>query len=204
MKQKKPIVIAIDGHSGTGKTTIAKIIARDIGGYVIHADALLYSAALAIPEKMRELYGNYPSYATSGLACLGRDGKITVENERCLFNSTRDYVEREIESIVAASRSPIIVIDYITSNKFKRLWKSANLRIMVDSDPKPRAVLLTERVLIDEKLTQPNVTQIREEAFAPMLKNPSRVDLNIYNNYDLTLNDKVQEIYAALKSKHLI
>jgi uridine kinase len=38
MKKKQPLLVALDGRSGTGKSTIAKMIAERLGGIEIRAD----------------------------------------------------------------------------------------------------------------------------------------------------------------------
>ena len=199
MKLHEPRIVIIDGPSGSGKSTVANIIANQLNGRAIQGDDYLLTAIREMPDEMKEIFGRYPDYEKNGFGCLFFDDQErTVKLERDLFEITRDTVESQLECEIEKSDQDVFVIDYITSNKFKHLWLNSNFRIMMQSDPKIRQFLLAERIVREKLTTQTDIPQIREKAFAPLLKNAHKVNSYIYNNYDNSLRHDVGNTCMAI------
>lgn len=58
MKNKRPLVLAIDGNSASGKTTLAAQLAERFRGDVIHMDDFFLPLHLRNPERLNEPGGN--------------------------------------------------------------------------------------------------------------------------------------------------
>jgi dephospho-CoA kinase len=192
-------VVLIDGHSASGKSTIADIMAEKLKCSVIHGDEFLYNAILKMPDELKEVFGRYPDYEKAGFGCIFfEDQPRTIKEERGLFEVTRSEVEKQFESAVEQQTADIAILEYITSNKFSRLWQNADHRIMVKSNPKLREQILMRRLKEEKYTTQIDMTSIREKAFDPLLANAENVDFNIENFYDEKIHSRVAEVCRAI------
>ncbi|MBN2299860.1 MAG: shikimate kinase [Acholeplasmataceae bacterium] len=102
--------IFLIGMPGSGKTTIAKNLAKDLGYQYIDLDGLIEKEALMFIEEIFENYGekkfrllesdalrNLPETGDYVIACGG--GVVTVKKNKELMNGIKFYLDTEIDVI---------------------------------------------------------------------------------------------------------
>ncbi|MDE6316973.1 MAG: (d)CMP kinase [Muribaculaceae bacterium] len=110
-RNDKKIIIAIDGFSSSGKSTMAKELARQIGYRYIDSGAMYRAVTLyALEHGMIGADGRVDAEAlTAALDNIDIDFKPSADGQHTLLNG-RD-VEKEIRSLrVSSSVSPVAVI----------------------------------------------------------------------------------------------
>ena len=114
----KKIVIAIDGFSSCGKSTMAKSLARNVGYLYFDSGAMYRAVALfCIEEGLVDENG----IDTEGLRSRMDEIKITFEADPVTKNSITFLngrnVEKEIRSLqVSRIVSPVAAIDFVRTN----------------------------------------------------------------------------------------
>jgi cytidylate kinase len=114
------IIIAIDGHSSTGKSTFARLAASELGFIYVDTGALYRGITLfAIKSKYIDLHNNVNENALreglENLACEFRFSEITGGSELWVNG---ECVEKDIRSLEVSARVSIIatigfVRDYV-------------------------------------------------------------------------------------------
>ncbi len=109
-KELKPIIIAIDGYSSSGKSSMAKALARKIGYRYVDTGAMYRAVTLLAMESGLIADGKVDEAAlTKALAGATIDFAVSPDGQHTLLNG-RD-VEREIRSMeVSANVSTIAAI----------------------------------------------------------------------------------------------
>ncbi len=114
MNSEKKITIAIDGYSSSGKSTMAKQLAKTIGYRYIDSGAMYRAVALASmraglvsPHKEPDVDG-----ITALLPSVDIDFEVTCDGQNTLLNG--ENVEAEIRSLeVSSCVSPIATISAV-------------------------------------------------------------------------------------------
>lgn len=109
--EKKKIIIAIDGYSSTGKSTMAKKLARQAGYRYIDSGAMYRAVALyALRHGMADTEGHVDDVRLAeALPGIAIDFKVTPDGQRTMLNG--EDVESEIRSMtVSQAVSPVAAV----------------------------------------------------------------------------------------------
>lgn len=109
--EKKKIIIAIDGYSSTGKSTMAKKLARQAGYRYIDSGAMYRAVALyALRHGMADTEGRVDdARLAEALPGIAIDFKVTPDGQRTMLNG--EDVESEIRSMtVSQAVSPVAAV----------------------------------------------------------------------------------------------
>ena len=121
-------IIAIDGRSAAGKTTLASLIAEAAGGSIVHMDDFFLPLEMRTPERLSAPGGNVHSerFMAEVLPHLARREAFSYRRFDC---SVMDYAPEP----VAADASGVIVIEgaYSLSPAFGRYY---DLSVFCDVD----------------------------------------------------------------------
>lgn len=121
-------IIAIDGRSAAGKTTLASLIAEAAGGSIVHMDDFFLPLEMRTPERLSAPGGNVHSerFMDEVLPHLARREAFSYRRFDC---SVMDYAPEP----VAADASGVIVIEgaYSLSPAFGRYY---DLSVFCDVD----------------------------------------------------------------------
>lgn len=91
----KPLIVAIDGCCGSGKSTYAKELQQHLDATVIHCDDFFLPLDLRTSERLAEIGGNIHYERLSAVLGKVREGKAFVyQTYDC---STDSYVDRNYE-----------------------------------------------------------------------------------------------------------
>lgn len=125
----RSVLLAIDGRCGSGKTTLAEMIAQRYGASVIHMDDFFLRQEQRTPERLAEPGGNVDRerFRRDVLFPI-REGKEQFEYHR--YDCTR----QELGETVHIIKSPLIVIEgaYSCHPYFGDIY---DIRIFMDVDP---------------------------------------------------------------------
>ena len=96
---KKPLTIAIDGPAGAGKSTVARLLARELGYLYIDSGAMYRAVAYSA------LQANVPAGESDQVAALARATRISFEPSR---DGGEQHVILGDEDVTEAIRTPDI------------------------------------------------------------------------------------------------
>jgi len=181
-----PFVIAIDGRSAAGKTTLAKLLSQRLGCDVVHMDDFFVPLPLRTPKRY-ELPGanvHYERFIEEVLPYLHKDEAFSYSFFDCLimdFNGKRK-IERSHYRIVEGSYS-----------HHANFEEYADLKIFIDIDEKTQMERILKRNGEEKAVRFKNEWIPLEELYFSKcdIKNKSdliiennKVLLNSYNNQD--------------------
>jgi cytidylate kinase len=104
-------VIAIDGPSGAGKTTIAKLVARELGFHYLDTGSLYRTVALLLIR-----HGIQPDDSDEVLGNILNKNHITLSNGRVYLNGqdvSEDIRSAEIDHYASVFSARTIVRDFL-------------------------------------------------------------------------------------------
>ena len=128
-EKELPIILAIDGRCGSGKTTLAGMIAQRYRAEVIHMDDFFLQKDQRTPERLAEPGGNVDRERFRREVILPiLEGKEQFEYQRY------DCSRQEFGETVRIVKSPLIVIEgaYSCHPYFGDIY---DIRIFMDVDP---------------------------------------------------------------------
>ena len=132
-------VIAIDGRSASGKTTLAAELAMVTGGSVIHMDDFFLPPALRTEERFHEAGGNvhYERFIDEVLPGLESHSKFLYHRFDC---SKMDYYE----SLLSIDASGIVIVEgaYSLSPRFGHYY---DLSVFLDIEPEEQIRRIMKR-----------------------------------------------------------
>ena len=146
-------VITIDGPSGTGKGTVAAVLAERLGWHCLDSGALYRVLGLAAelgglnsdqPEPLAELAGRLPLRFTDGRVLLdGDDVTDTIRTETAGMAASRVSVHPQVrEALLAwqrdAARAPGLVADGRDMGTV--VFPRAPLKVFLDASAEERAI----------------------------------------------------------------
>ena len=138
IKEVDARIIAIDGRSAAGKTTLAGVLASGLGASVVHMDDFFLPLELRTPERLAEPGGNvhYERFESEVLPFLRTGEAFSYRRFDC---SSMDYCTHR--SIVL---SGTIVVEgaYSLSPRFGRYW---DLSIFLDIDKEEQLERILKR-----------------------------------------------------------
>jgi uridine kinase len=135
--ERQPLLVAVDGGSGAGKSVIAERLSRAVGGTVVHGDDFFratYPAdgwARLTPARRRELVFDWDRLRSQAIEPL-MAGQQTSWHP--FDTSAPDGLSTET---VCAARAPIVVLDCIYSSQ-PELADLVDLTVLVSADPAVR------------------------------------------------------------------
>jgi cytidylate kinase len=115
-------VIAIDGPSGAGKTTIAKLIAKEIGSNYLDTGSLYRTVAFVLLNN-----GIKPEDSDEILRELLNKSKISFNNEKVFLNNkdvSEDIRSAEIDHYASVFSARKIVRDFLLNAQRDTALKS--------------------------------------------------------------------------------
>ena len=128
-EKELPVILAIDGRCGSGKTTLAGMIAQRYRAEVIHMDDFFLQKDQRTPERLAEPGGNVDRERFRREVILPiLEGKDQFEYQRY------DCSRQEFGETVRIVKSPLIVIEgaYSCHPYFGDVY---DIRIFMDVDP---------------------------------------------------------------------
>ena len=215
----KPFRIAIDGPAGAGKSTIAKLIAKELGIDYIDTGAMYRAIALKLfrtgtdyndPKALAELLATTDVDYTGGSVYLDGecvDGLIRTQ-EVSEMASVSSAVQAVRDKLVAAQQAmgkrKSLVMD--GRDIGSKVFPDAELKFYITASSRVRA----ERRAIDMELAgQPcDVDQIQKEieardyrdmhrASSPLVKVPDAIEID---TTDASLEESVAEVMGHINS----
>ena len=151
-------IIAIDGRSAAGKTSLAALVAESSGGSIVHMDDFFLPVNLRTPERLSSPGGNVHSerFIEEVLPHLARKEMFSYRRFDC---SLLDYAAEPVE----ADASGIIVIEgaYSLSPAFGHYYDlsvfcdvdgSVQMRRIIARNGKEKAVVFRTRWIPMEEL----------------------------------------------------
>ena len=127
--KKLPVILAIDGRCGSGKTTLAGMIAHRYKAEVIHMDDFFLRKEQRTPERLAEPGGNVDRERFRQEVILPiREGQDRFEYQRY------DCSRQELGETVHIVKSPLVVIEgaYSCHPYFGDIY---DIRVFMDVDP---------------------------------------------------------------------
>ena len=96
MGWQKPLILAIDGYCGSGKTYYSKLISEHFGASIVHCDDFFLPKQMRTPERLGEMGGNVHYERLAEVLGRVRQGKsFTYQAYDC---STDSFVDRYFEA----------------------------------------------------------------------------------------------------------
>lgn len=221
MNRSKPLIIAIDGFSSSGKSTLAKDLARETGYVYIDSGAMYRAVTLFCMEEMLILEGRIDEQALAGrmgdIHIEFRINPVTGHADTWLNNRN---VEKEIRQLAVSNLvSPVSKIGFVREAlvSLQRsmgqkggvvmdgrdigtvVFPDADLKIFVTSDPAIRAKrrfdeLISKGEEVTLKEVQENLTT-RDHIDSSRANSPLRQaeDAIMLNNSFLTREEQLEK-----------
>ncbi len=138
LTRKERVVVAIDGRCGSGKTTLAALLAAELAAVVIHADDFFLRPEQRTPDRLAEAGGNMDRERLRDevLLPLQSDGTFTYRPFDCSTQSLQAPVT------VAPARVVIVEGSY---SCHPELWAYSDLHIFVTVSPDEQIRRITAR-----------------------------------------------------------
>ena len=211
------MIIAIDGPAGSGKSTIAKLIAKDLGMIYLDTGAMYRLFTLKILKEKINFY------ATKEIIKLLSNLKIDIKKDKFYLDGedvTEEIRKTEVSMIVSKVATikevrETMVDHQIEFSKSKNIildgrdigtvvFPNADLKIFLVADPRERAkrrykelIEKGEKVLLDEIyeniITRDEIDSTRKES--PLKKAEDAVEVDTtYKNIE-EVKEEILEIY---------
>ena len=211
------MIIAIDGPAGSGKSTIAKLIAKDLGMIYLDTGAMYRLFTLKILKEKINFY------ATKEIIKLLSNLKIDIKKDKFYLDGedvTEEIRKTEVSMIVSKVATikevrETMVDHQIEFSKSKNIildgrdigtvvFPNADLKIFLVADPRERAkrrykelIEKGEKVLLDEIyeniITRDEIDSTRKES--PLKKAEDAIEVDTtYKNIE-EVKEEILEIY---------
>lgn len=106
LRENKPVIVAIDGRCGSGKTTLAALLKEKTDCGVIHADDFFLRPEQRTAERLSEIGGNIDYERLSQvLETLRNEGTVTYRPYNCTTKSLDEPVTISDKNIVIVEGS---------------------------------------------------------------------------------------------------
>lgn len=125
---KKPLLVAIDGRCGAGKTTLAASLKEEIGCSVIHMDHFFLQPGQRTKERMQEPGGNVDYERV-------RDEVMVPLSQGLEFSYRKfDCKKMELSTLVRVKQSAVTIVEGSYSCH-PSLWDFYDLRVFLSVEP---------------------------------------------------------------------
>ncbi len=123
LETNKKVLIAIDGQSGSGKSTIAKKLADEFDGLLIHMDDYFLPPQMKTPKRLSQSGGNvhFERLKDELFTNLDKE-KISLRKYNCMTN--------ELENLEEYENRKLIIIEGVYS-LHKELREAYHLKILL-------------------------------------------------------------------------
>lgn len=167
---QKPLILSVHGPAGSGKTTLAKLLALDLGLCYLDTDAIFQALAVAISEHMAKQFQDYetsndpeaiehitdtimpdiemrilewravPYYKGKGIEQAAKQPGICDMSKR--LESIQTLSEQAMQKIRSAVKTKDCIID---GHLAKHLFSNTNLRFFLTADARTRGERITRK-----------------------------------------------------------
>lgn len=139
MKEKNPVLLAVDGRCGSGKSTFAKMLAKRYAADVVHMDDFFLRREQRTVKRLNEPGGNVDRerFMQEVVQPL-QEGRKEFEYQR--YDCTR----QELCGTVHIVRSPLIIVEgaYSCHPYFGDIY---DIRVFMDIDPEAQKQRISAR-----------------------------------------------------------
>lgn len=171
---KGDLILAIDGGSASGKTTLASLIQETFGGVIFHMDDFFLPPEMRTPERLCEVGGNVHRERFLSEVLIPLSEKKAVEYRK--FNcSTGDFGD-----IVSVAPSRLTIVEGVYS-MHDELCSYYGLSVFLESDKETQKNRILNR--------NPSKAMRFFNEWIP-LENVYFEKMNIKNKCDFTFNTK--------------
>lgn len=167
--KKKPLVIAIAGGTGSGKTTISNLIIERVGcnNIAVLSHDAYYRDRMDLPLKKRaKLNYDHPDSLETEL--LVKHVK-TLKKGKTAYMPVYDFTTHSRkEETIPIEPQPVILVDGILIFAEKQLRKLFDVKIFVDTDPDIRFIRRLQRDIRERGRTMESVIKQYQKTVRPM------------------------------------
>ena len=146
-------LIGITGKTGTGKSTIATILAQKLGGQYVDIDKIGHQATSdpIITKKLCDIFGNelLDANGTINRKKLGNIVFGDTNKMQILTDITWEYMEHKLDYILL-QKQQFSIFDWALLPKVK-YWDMCDMKILIVSDDIVRRKRILERDHISEE-----------------------------------------------------
>lgn len=125
---KRPLLVAIDGRCGAGKTTLAALLKEEIGCNVIHMDHFFLQPRQRTRERMQEPGGNVDYERVRD------EVMIPLSQGRAFSYRQFDCQKMELSSLIRIEQNTVAIVEGSYSCH-PVLWEYYDLRVFLGVDP---------------------------------------------------------------------
>lgn len=125
---KKPLLVAIDGRCGAGKTSLAALLQEETGCNVIHMDHFFLQPGQRTKERMQEPGGNvdYERFLEEVMMPLSQGKAFSYRQFDCQ--------KMELSSLIQMEQKDVTIVEGSYSCH-PSLWDFYDLRVFLSIDP---------------------------------------------------------------------
>lgn len=121
---KRPLLVAIDGRCGAGKTTLAALLEKEIGCNVVHMDHFFLQPEQRTKERMQEPGGNVDYERVLNEVMMPASQGLAFSYRR--FNCKK----MELSSLVKMEQNAVTIVEGSYSCQ-PALWDFYDLRVFL-------------------------------------------------------------------------
>lgn len=135
---KKPLLVAIDGRCGAGKTTLATLLEKKTGCNVIHMDHFFLQPGQRTKERMQEPGGNvdYERVLKEVITPLSQGMEVSYRRFDCK--------KMELSSLIQMKQNIVTIVEGSYSCH-PALWDYYDLRIFLNIGPEEQIQRIRNR-----------------------------------------------------------
>lgn len=194
------MIIGITGNSGSGKTSISKLLEKELNTYIIDADKVVKEMSMPDEVYFKEIVKEFGKdiLLENGEIDKSKLASIIFEDEgkREVLNSlTFKYVVEEISKRASSSRKKTVIIDapLLIESKLNEICDIV-ISVVADEEIKIKRICLRDN--IDEDTAKKRINAQPKNDF--YIKNSNLV---ILNNDEYSLEKIVEDIKEIIGSK---
>ncbi|WP_152602438.1 uridine kinase family protein [Planococcus sp. CAU13] len=135
---KETVIVAIDGRCGSGKSTFASVLAKELDGHIIHMDDFFLPAPLRTKERLQQPGENihYERFDEEVIVPLNRGENIVIQSYDCKTSSFEEprNLQKKFLYIIEGS--------YSLYHKIKDIY---DMKIFMTVDSAVQAARIAER-----------------------------------------------------------
>jgi len=192
VKLSHPIIFAVDGISGSGKSTASKVIAEYFDAKLLCGDGHLLDFIEQNSSLMKSIFG-HPVGDLTGLQYFDKYVFQSVEQYVELHKRAHSYVEEKVYNEIRRHLNRPVVFDFVTSSTmYPWVGEPVTEKVIVTAEPQKRRKAILER---DKAAGLLGTDPIVFEQGQRQLIKPEQANFEIINNHDTIelFGEKVRE-----------